>query len=75
MSNLNIVIDELGISYPEIFSLRRCDIRKKILQRTEVCNWKTVLLRDLMEIRDGTRFANLSNEEVDVMINHICIMN
>ena len=75
VSNLNIVMDKLGISYHEIFCLRRTDIKKKILQRTEVSTWETVLLSELMEIRDGIRVANLSYEEVDHVINHICTTN
>ena len=74
VSNLNIIIGEIGIFYSEIFSLRRTDIKKKVLLKSDIGNWKTALLRELMETRDGIRVTSLSNEEVDDMINYICIM-
>ena len=70
--NVNICIDKLNISLEDLFLSTPRNVKAIIRRSYPPMDWRTGMMEELLNARDGTTNLGLSRAEIDVILNDIC---
>ena len=70
--NMYIVLQFLNITYEDLRNRSETWL-KRACKAEPAMDWRAALLRELMQCRDGIMLCPLQPEEINDIINHLCI--
>ena len=63
LQNINIILKEFDIKYCDLFGINKNIIRKQIIGKLEADDWRSVLVKELLMLREGQLTCDFHREE------------
>ena len=71
LTNVNTILQKAEIKYSDLFQLNKFSLKKALQNRAPQPDWRSNIVRELMDIRDGQLLSNLEKDESNSMLRHI----
>ena len=71
LTNVNTILQKAEIKYSDLFHLNKVSLKKALQKRVPQPDWRSNIVRELMDIRDDQLLCNLEKEEANTMLRHI----
>ena len=69
--NLTNVASILNLTLDNLLSLNKIKL-KKLLSGNEF-DWRAGIIKELLLCKEGQMFSNLNRNEIDILLNDICV--
>ena len=69
--NINRIINNYNIQYDDIFDLNKAQVKRIIKQMYGEPDWRSNLVKELLDIRDGQVNCILTLSEAKNLLHHI----
>merc|ERR1711888_338982 len=70
LTNVNTILQKAEIKYFDLFQLNKFSLKKALQNRGPQPDWRSNIVRELMDIRDGQLLSNLEKDESNSMLRH-----
>ena len=71
LTNVNTILQKAEIKYSDLFHINKLSLKKALQKSAPQPDWRSNIVRELMDIRDGQLISNLEKEETNAMLRHI----
>ena len=71
LRNVNIILQKANINYEELFHINKNIIKNRLKERATQPDWRTNIVKELLDIKDNQLSCGLDQNEVNVMLKHI----
>ena len=71
LRNVNIILQKANIKYGDLFHINKNFVKSKLKERASQPDWRTNMVRELLDIRDNQLGCNLEQNEVNMLLQHL----
>ena len=71
LTNVNTILQKAKIKYSDLFHINKFSLKKVLQKSAPQPDWRSNIIRELMDIRDSQLISNLEKEETNAMLHHI----
>ena len=71
LRNINTILQKANIRYEELFHINKVMVKNRLKERATQPDWRTNIVKELLDIRDGQLNCGLDHNEVNVMLKHL----
>ena len=71
LRNVNTILQKANITYGDLFRINKNFVKCKLKVRASQPDWRTNIVRELLDIRDSQLGCNLEQNEVNMMLRHL----
>ena len=71
LTNINTILQKADIKYFELFHINKVDVRNVFREKATQPDWRTNIVKELLDIKDNQLSCGLAQNEVNVMLKHI----
>ena len=71
LTNVNTILQKAKIKYSDLFHINKFSLKKVLQKSAPQPDWRSNIVRELMDIRDSQLISNLEKEETNAMLRHI----
>ena len=71
LRNVNIILQKANIKYGDLFHINKNIVKNRLKERTSQPDWRTNIVRELLDIRDNQLDCNLEQNEVNELLKHL----
>ena len=71
LRNINTILQKANIKYVELFHINKAMLKNRLRERATQSDWRTNMVKELLDIRDGQLSCGLDHNEVNMMLKHL----
>ena len=71
LRNINTILQKANIKYEELFHINKVMVKNRLKERATQPDWRTNIVKELLDIRDGQLNCGLDHNEVNMMLKHL----
>ena len=71
LRNVNIILQKANIKYGDLFDINKHIVNSRHKERASQPDWRTNIVRELLDIRDNQVDCNLEQNEVNMLLKHL----
>ena len=71
LRNINIILQKANIKYEELFHINKDMIKNRLRERAPQPDWRTNIVKELLNIRDSQLICGLDHNEVNMMLKYL----
>ena len=75
VSNVNIIIRTFNMRYEDIFIGNKRKVRKSMMESNRPVNWQTGMIKELLNIMDGTITNGFTTVETKCILDYLCTVD
>ena len=70
--NVNMFLDKFKITLVDLINFNNPSVKRLVLQAQTPLDWRGGLVEELLHARDGVVNLEITNEEINIMLNDVC---
>ena len=71
LRNINIILQKANIKYEELFHINKNMVKNRLRERATQPDWRTNIVKELLNIRDSQLSCGLDHNEVNTMLKYL----
>ena len=71
LRNINIILQKANIKYGDLFHINKNIVKSRLKEIASQPDWRTNMVRELLDIRDNQLDCNLEQNEVNMLLKHL----